>query len=234
MPEKIYVIEDDENIRSLLKIALESYSYTVFSFETAEEALGQIAHDLPALCIFDIMLPGMDGITAVRRVRAMPGFAVMPILLLTARDAEMDKVVGLDSGADDYVTKPFGVMELMARVRALLRRNHAGKTAGQAGTVRTLELEINSDTREVRKNGQLLSLTYKEYEILQYLLKRREQVVSRELILEELWGYDFDVETRTLDMHIRSLRHKLGGDGETYIKTVRGVGYRFCAPVSEL
>jgi two-component system alkaline phosphatase synthesis response regulator PhoP len=236
MAQRIYVIEDDENIRSLIKIALTSYSYEVFDFETAEEALDHLQQDQPNLCVFDIMLPGMDGITAVRKIRQMPEFQFLPIMMLTAKDTELDKVIGLDGGADDYMTKPFGVLELTARVRSLLRRCEMLEDTKKEEHGKSLlfgEVQLNPNTREVWKSGEPIELTYKEYEVLLYLVKHHDKVVAREELLQKIWNYDFDVETRTLDMHIRSLRHKLQDDGETYIKTIRGVGYRFCAEIKE-
>lgn len=235
MAQQIFVIEDDENIRSLIKIALTSYSYEVFDFETAEEALEQIEIKQPNLCVFDIMLPGMDGITAVRKIREKPQFRLLPIMMLTAKDTELDKVIGLDGGADDYMTKPFGVLELTARIRSLLRRCETVEEVKEVHSQDLYfgEIRINPNTREVWQADKLIELTYKEYEVLLYLVRHHDKVVSREELLQKIWNYDFDVETRTLDMHIRSLRHKLQDNGETYIKTIRGVGYRFCAELKE-
>lgn len=229
MAEKIYIIEDDESIRELVGVALKAYSYEVESFEIAEEGLARIHEQAPDLCIFDIMLPGMDGLTAVRKLREKPEFELMPILMLTAKTSEVEKVVGLESGADDYITKPFGVMELAARVKALLRR--ANRVSKQ-DIIAIGDISLNTATREVKKNGKLVELTYKEYELLKLIIENPERVIGREEILSSVWGYDFTGETRTLDMHIRTLRQKLGDDAENplYIKTIRGVGYRFVSP----
>ena len=211
--QKIFVIEDDENIRNLVKIAMEGYGYQVAAFETAEEALEELEKEKPDLAVFDLMLPGMDGLAAIRLIRERPdNLKNIPIIVLTAKDKEYDKVVGLDGGADDYMTKPFGVLELAARIRSL-----GGLT-------------VNTDAREVSMNGAPVVLTYKEYELLMYLVDNRSRVVERDELLNKLWDYSADIETRTLDIHIRTLRQKLGEEGSKYIKTVRSVGYRFVLP----
>lgn len=225
--ERIYVIEDEENIRDLVKIALEGFGYSVDAFETAEEALNGLRKNVPDLMIFDRMLPGMDGMQAIQKIRQDGEFKHLPILVLTAKDKEIDKVYGLDGGADDYMTKPFGILELGARVRSLLRRS---KGEAVKDVISSGKLEWNSRTREVWYEKKSLDLTYKEYELLHYLIQNRDKVVSREELLNEIWGYQYDGETRTLDIHIRTLRQKLGEEGQDYIKTVRGVGYRFIGP----
>lgn len=228
--QKIFVVEDDENIRELVKVALEGYGYQVEAFETAEAALECLAKEKPELAVFDLMLPGMDGLTAIRRIREDQSVADMPIIVLTAKDKEYDKVVGLDGGADDYMTKPFSVMELAARVRSLLRRSQK-ETAKTAEEKLSLgRLQIDTAAREVYVEGEKTALTYKEYELLIYLIENRMRVVPREELLNKLWDYNTDIETRTLDIHIRTLRQKLGEVGSAYIKTVRSVGYRFVLP----
>lgn len=216
---KIFVIEDDESIRELVKIALEGYGHSVNAFESAEEALERMDEEHPVLAIFDIMLPGISGIEAVKKIRAGK-FAKMPVIMLTAKDSEVDKIVGLDSGADDYVTKPFSVMELMARVRAQLRRFEDDGTPINLGKIR-----INEATREIFVDNKPITLTFKEYELVVYLCKNSHRVVSRDELLHKLWGYDYVGETRTVDIHIGTLRQKLGAAGDV-IKTVRGMGYR--------
>lgn len=231
--QTIFVIEDDENIRELVKIALEGYGYAVNAFETAEAALKEMETIRPDLAVFDLMLPGMDGLSAIKKVRQERNNRNMPIIVLTAKDKEYDKVVGLDGGADDYITKPFGVLELAARVRSLLRR--AG-TKGKEETEKKLvfgKLEIDTAVREVSVRGKQVSLTYKEYELLMYLVENRMRVVPREELLDKLWDYNADVETRTLDIHVRTLRQKLGEEGNSYIRTLRSVGYRFVPPEGE-
>lgn len=229
--QKIFVIEDDENIRNLVKIALEGYGYEVHAFETAEEALERLEKVHPSLAVFDLMLPGIDGLTAISRIRKRnDDLKNIPIIVLTAKDKEYDKVVGLDGGADDYMTKPFGVLELAARVRSLLRRLAEPSAARTEEKVTLGNLTVKTAAREVKMNGNTVTLTYKEYELLMYLIDNRARVVERDELLDKLWDYSADIETRTLDIHIRTLRQKLGEEGSHYIKTVRSVGYRFVVP----
>jgi two-component system alkaline phosphatase synthesis response regulator PhoP len=220
----IYVIEDDESIRELIKIGLEGFGYNIRAYEAAEPALEDMKSERPDLALFDIMLPGMDGLSAIRQIRNNPLLGDIPIICLTAKDKELDKVAGLDLGADEYITKPFGVLELAARIRSLLRRttNIEDETEFTVGP-----MTINTMTREVIVDKQIIDLTYKEYELLLYLFENSNRVVSRDEMLNEIWGYEYDGESRTLDIHIRSLRHKLGPDMANCIKTIRGVGYRF-------
>ena len=221
--DKIYIIEDDENIRNLLKIALEGFGYEAEGFETAEEGLERIKEEVPSLAIFDWMLPGMDGVTAIRQIRQTDGLQELPIMLLTAKEKELDKVVGLDCGADDYMVKPFGVLELSARIRSLLRRVRREE---KKDILSYQGISINKKTREASSSGRVCELTLKEFELLCYLLENQARVVTRDELLNQIWGYEYDGETRTLDMHIRTLRQKLGEEGGSCIKTVRGVGYR--------
>lgn len=217
----VYIIEDEENIRELIKFALESYSYTVETFENAESALTRIKEKQPDVAVFDIMLPQMDGIEAVKILRRSSQTAALPILMLTAKDSEIDKVVGLDCGADDYMTKPFSVLELSARIRALMRRSSSGSNS----RIDIGGLSIDSESREVYINGNLIELTYKEYELLMLLARNSPRAMSRDEIMDKVWGYDFVGESRTLDIHVSSLRQKLGDMGQ-FIKTVRNVGYK--------
>lgn len=229
--QKIFVIEDDENIRNLVKIALEGYGYEVKAYEIAEEALDDLESEQPDLAIFDLMLPGMDGLTAIGKIRQRrDGLRKIPVIVLTAKDKEYDKVIGLDSGADDYMTKPFGILELAARVRSLLRRMSEQNPGKEEERMTLGELFINTAAREVKMNGNPVSLTFKEYELLMYLVEKRTRVVERDELLDRLWDYTAEIETRTLDIHIRTLRQKLGEEGSRYIRTVRGVGYRFVLP----
>lgn len=225
--QRIFVIEDDENIRELVKVALEGYGYQVDAFETAEAALAEMEAVKPALAIFDLMLPGMDGLAAIKKIREEKKLSEMPIIVLTAKDKEYDKVVGLDGGADDYMTKPFSVMELAARVRSLLRRSVRESQTHSSEQESFGKLSLDRAVREVFMEGELVALTYKEYELLTYLIENRMRVVPREELLDKLWDYNADIETRTLDIHIRTLRQKLGEEGGSYIRTVRSVGYRF-------
>lgn len=220
MPGPIVIVEDDESIRTMLDYYLRSLGYQVQSFESGEDMLAALGDSVPGLCILDIMLPGMDGMELLRRLRANSATARIPVMMLTARSAEMDKVSGLEQGADDYVVKPFGLMELQARVKALLRR---AWPEHEKNTLRYGGLELDLDARTVCRDGGAVELTFKEFELLRLLLSRPGAVLSRDEILNHVWGYHYAGETRTVDMHIKSLRKKLG-DG--YITTVRGVGYR--------
>lgn len=229
MAERVYITEDDDSIRELVTVALSAYSYEVESFVSAEDCLAATAKQVPDIFLFDIMLPGIDGVQAVKLLREKEETKDTPILMLTAKSAEIDKVFGLENGADDYLTKPFGVMELAARIKALLRR--AGRTSAESASDKLTAggITVNTSLREVSRDGQQVELTLKEYELLLYLLKNRSRVVSREELLTKVWGIDFVGETRTLDMHIGTLRKKLSDDADNahLIKTVRGIGYRF-------
>lgn len=220
MNERIFVIEDDENIQEIVKLSLQSNGYQVTLFDNAIDAIIAIHEESPDLAIFDVMLPQMDGITAVKKIRETN--SQLPILILSAKDSEIDKIHGLDSGSDDYMTKPFGVLELCARVRSLLRR-----VQPKTKTIQTPTLSIDKSTHIVEQNHETIDLTHKEYQLLLYLIENKERVVERDELLNTIWGYDFIGESRALDVHIRSLRKKLDDDGEKYIKTVRSVGYRF-------
>ena len=224
MAYTIYVTEDDEGIREMIQLVLENFTYHVKVFENAEMTLAAIKKEIPDLFIFDIMLPGIDGLEAVRRLRGHAGTELTPVLLLTAKDTELDKVIGLDSGADDYLVKPFGIMELGARIRALLRRNSKENTAVESG-----DLRIDLGAREIKVKDIQVDLTYKEFELLYHLAQNADRVVSRDELMEKIWGIDFIGESRTLDTHIKSLRQKLGDEAEhpRYIATIRNVGYRF-------
>ncbi|MFR2821801.1 MAG: response regulator transcription factor [Thomasclavelia sp.] len=219
MNARIFVIEDDENIREIINLALVSNGYEVVLFDNAIDALEQMKKEIPALAIFDLMLPKMNGIEAIKKIRETNN--ELPILILSAKDREIDKVNGLDSGSDDYMTKPFGILELQARVRSLLRRHVT------SDVIKTKHLVVDKQTRIIKLDGKKLELTNKEYQLLVYLMDNKHRVVEREELLNEIWGYDFMGESRALDVHIRALRSKLNDDGHKYIKTIRSVGYRF-------
>ena len=234
MSKLIYVIEDDDSIRELITMALTSFSYEVGAFDNAEDAMESIDERIPDLVIFDIMLPKMSGLEATKALRGKPETKKLPIVLLTAKDTEVDKVAGLDCGADDYITKPFGVMELGARLRSIFRRTDDDETLKAPYKITVSDFVINNDTREVTQtdasgNGNIVDLTFKEYELLCVLINERNRIISREELLSAIWGFDFVGESRTLDINIRTLRQKLGdnADDPKYIKTVRNVGYRF-------
>ena len=216
MPLKIIIVEDDASIRTMLEYYFKSMGHQVEAHESGEELF---AHEVQGdIALLDVMLPGMDGLEIVRRLRQDPATAKLPIIMLTARQTEMDKVTALDAGADDYITKPFGVMELQARINAVLRR------LGRSEPVlRYRDLVIDTAGRTVTRDGQNISLTFKEFELLRLLVSRRGTVLTRDEILSAVWDYDFVGETRTVDMHIKALRQKLG---EGYITTVRSVGYK--------
>ena len=223
----IYVIEDDRNIAELLEIALKTYGYNVLLFENGEDAIKMLNKNKPDLILCDIMLPSMDGIEFVSIIRKNNMFKKIPIMMLTAKDSELDKIKGLDSGADDYITKPFSVMEVMARIRVQFRKMEQFKPDIKEET-EIIELgiiKINKLLREVFVENNLVELTFKEYELLNYLIKNKNKPLSREEILNNVWGYDYLGETRTVDIHIKTIRKKLL-NAEDYIKTVRGIGYK--------
>lgn len=206
MAERIYITEDDDSIRELVTVALSAYSYEVESFVSAEDCLAATEKQVPDIFLFDIMLPGMDGVQAVKILRENEQTKNTPILMLTAKSAEIDKVFGLENGADDYLTKPFGIMELAARIKALLRRTGRSTSDSTSDKITAGGITVNTSLREVSRDGRPIELTLKEYELLLYLIKNRARVVSREELLTKVWGIDFVGETRTLDMHIGTLR----------------------------
>ena len=220
MANPIVIVEDDESIRTMLDYYFKSLNHEVMAFESGEAMFDAIGSTVPELCILDIMLPGIDGLEILRRLRVAEATRHVPVIMLTARGSEMDKVAGLEQGADDYIAKPFGLMELQARVKALLRRT---KTVPTETILRHEDLELDPDAREVRRGEEVIELTYKEFELLRLLLSRKGTVLTRDDILAHVWGYNYVGETRTVDMHIKSLRRKIG---EGYISTVRGVGYK--------
>lgn len=216
MALRIAIVEDDPSIRTMLEYYFKSMGHEALAYESGEEFFA--AAPVVDLALLDGMLPGMDGLDIIRRLRGEEATAKLPILMLTARQTEMDKVTALDLGADDYISKPFGVMELQARVNALLRR-----VGDRDPLLRYRDLVIDPAGRTVTRAGQDISLTYKEFELLRLLVRRRGTVLTRDEILAAVWDYDFTGETRTVDMHIKALRQKLG---EGYITTVRSVGYK--------
>lgn len=222
---RIFIVEDDEDIREIVLYALSSAGFEASGFESGVDFFKALEKDpcLPVLVLLDIMLPGTDGMGILKRLRNTPRVKMIPVIMLTAKGSELDKVKGLDTGADDYITKPFGVMELISRINAVLRRSNESLEPCEKFEYRNILL--NHAKRTVYTNGVETTLTYKEYELLYYLLINKGLVLSRDKIMEVVWGYDFMGESRTLDMHIRSLRQKLGSEGE-HIKTIRNVGYK--------
>lgn len=222
----IFCVEDDSNIRELVVYTLESTGFKARGFEDGSSFLEALALESPELVLLDIMLPGEDGMELLKKLKASPKTRDIPVIMVTAKGAEYDKVKGLDSGADDYVTKPFGMMELVSRIKAVLRRSRKNGAKNE-DTIVLGEIEIDTRKHEVTTDGKVVNLTLKEYELLKRLMKNSNIVLTRDQLLEDIWGYDFDGETRTVDVHVRMLRQKLGKAGER-IETVRGVGYRMC------
>ncbi len=216
----IYIVEDDESIREIEEFALRNAGHKVIGFPDAKSFYKKLDEILPELVLVDIMLPDENGNEIVRRIRRNPDTRRLPVIMVTAKTAEIDLIKGLEDGADDYIKKPFSVMELISRVKALLRRTEPEE-------IRTLaldELILNNEKREVTIDGQAIELTYKEYELLQLLLVNKGIVLSRDTIMDHVWGISYEGESRTLDMHIKTLRQKMGIYGAR-IRTVRNVGY---------
>lgn len=218
----IYLLEDDSTIRELVAYTLTNSLMETKGFCCAADLRKAMAQEKPDLLILDIMLPGEDGMSVLRSLRQAPETAQLPVMMLTAKSTEFDKVLGLDSGADDYLTKPFGMMELISRVRALLRRSGG---AEKSKLLRCGEIVMDLGGHRLTVAGTEVMLTRKEYDLLRLFLENTGQVFTRDQLLNRIWGYDFDGESRTVDVHIRSLRQKLGEAGES-ISTVRGIGYR--------
>ena len=217
----IYIVEDDQNIREIESFALKNSGYQVQGFECAKDFYHQLAEKTPDCILLDIMLPDEDGLEIVRKLRAIPDTKKVPVMTVTAKTTEIDKVKGLDIGADDYITKPFGVMELISRVKALLRRSNA---ASEEKTLALGEIQIDNEKHCVYVGNRLCELTYKEFELLKMMMQNVGIVLTRDRIMDRVWGTDYEGESRTLDMHIKTLRKKLGEEG-IRIKTVRNVGY---------
>ena len=218
----IYILEDDNSIRELVVYSLKNSGMDAMGFERPSDLWKQMEKEKPSLLLLDIMLPEEDGIAILQRLRSRAETHRLPIIMLTAKSSEYDKVKGLDAGADDYVVKPFGIMELISRIRALLRRVQEDK---EENCYRVRDLEVYPDKHQVKAGGETVELTLKEFELLNLLISHPEMVFTREQIQDKIWGYAFDGESRTVDVHIRTLRQKLGDCGKL-IKTVRGVGYR--------
>ena len=217
----LYIVEDDANIRQMESYALKNSGFEVAEFANAAEFWRACETQLPELLLLDIMLPGEDGFALLQKLRNLPQTHDIPVIIVTAKSTEVDAVRGLENGADDYITKPFGIIELVARVKVVLRRIQKPQPARlQAG-----QIVLDDDKRQVLANGKECSLTFKEYELLKLLLLNSGIVLSRERIMDKVWGTDFEGESRTVDMHIKTLRQKLGESGAS-IKTVRNVGYK--------
>ena len=223
----IFCVEDDGSIRELMLYALQAAGFDAAGFDSAGPFWQAMDRRRPELILLDIMLPGEDGLSILRALRADRATADIPVILATAKGTEYDKVIGLDLGADDYLAKPFGMMEMVSRIKAVLRRT-APKAPPQS--LRTGALELNTDTYTVLAGGERVQLTLKEYQLLRALMEHPGRVFTRDQLMETVWGMNYVGETRTVDVHIASLRTKLGDCGR-YIETIRGVGYRMEGPV---
>lgn len=226
--KKILVIDDEENIRELIKFNLETAGYKVELAANGQQGLDKLNNSID-LVVLDLMLPIIDGLSVCRTIRGNEDYQQLPIIMLTAKGGEVDRILGLEMGADDYLTKPFSPRELVARIKAVLRRFNAEEKNGMEkrfdqSVISIGELELDSNSHEVRIAGNLMDLTPKEFDLLRLLLLNTGRVLTRDMLLEKIWGYEYAGDTRTVDVHIRRLRTKVGKD---YIKTVRGVGYKF-------
>ena len=227
MSQKVLVVEDDNNIAELLRLYLQKDGFEVSHAADGGKAVEMAKEIQPDLVLLDIMLPDTDGLAIMRRLRADRLTATVPIMMLTAKDTELDKVMALDGGADDYLTKPFSLMELASRCRALLRRGGMVKQASDVLSVG--DIVLSPSHREVTVAGEPLKLTLREFDLLEYLMRKPGVVFTRESLLQSVWGWDFDGGSRTVDVHVQTLRQKLGEHAGA-IETVRGVGYRLAEP----
>lgn len=225
--EKILIVDDEENIRELLKFNLENLGYNVICSDNGKDAYNVAKVEKPNLILLDVMLPGMDGYDVCKSIRMNNAISTTPIIMITAKGEELDKVLGLELGADDYITKPFSIRELVARVKALLRRT--GISSIENNNFSFGNIIIDFEKHEVLKEEEKIDLTLKEYELLETFIKNRGRVLTRDFLLDKIWGYEYIGETRTVDVHIRHLRQKIEENDKNprYIETIRGVGYRF-------
>ena len=221
--QAIWIVEDEDDIRDLVVYALKAKGFAASGFADGTAFFAALDKTLPDLALLDVMLPGEDGLSLLKKIRNGARTRRLPVIMLTAKGSEYDKVKGLDLGADDYLPKPFGVLELMARISAVLRRS--GEPARAKKQLCYKNITLDDERRLVRVDDKKIALTFKEYELLRHILANAERVLPRDSILESVWGYDFAGESRTLDMHIKTLRRKLGPAGE-HIKTIRNVGYK--------
>lgn len=224
--KKILIIEDDDHIIELLKFNVESNGYAVSVAMDGHEGLNKAVNELPDLILLDLMLPGIDGIDICNKLKNKDRTKDIPIIMLTAKGHETDKILGLEIGADDYITKPFSVRELMTRIKVVFRRYTADISHEKESKITVGALEIDHEKHEVTLNGNVVKLTLKEYQLLEYLAENRGKVLSRNALLDRVWGYDYFGETRTVDVHIRHLRKKIEDDNAELIETIRGVGYK--------
>ncbi|HYF83259.1 MAG TPA: response regulator transcription factor [Clostridia bacterium] len=234
MNQRILVIEDETNIQELIKYNLEKNGYKVVVSDNGIDGLEEAIANVPDLILLDLMLPGMDGLEVCKRLRMDKRTKKVPIFMLTAKSEELDKILGLELGADDYITKPFSIKELIARIRAAMRRisddrNEEADGKESSTILKVRDIEIDSEKYEVLKNGEKLVLTLKEFELLKMLIENKGKVLTRDFLLDKIWGYDYVGETRTVDVHIRHIRQKINDEegSNQMIETIRGVGYRF-------
>ena len=224
----IYCVEDEQNICELEVYTLQSVGLEAKGCSSGKELFAELEKELPKLILLDIMLPDEDGLSILRRLRGDARYANIPVIMATAKGTEFDKVKGLDCGADDYIAKPFGMLEMVARIKAVLRRCEGRGAQPAAQIIKRDELEVNLEEHKVSVQGRDVVLTLKEFELLKKFLLHQGIVFSRDKLLNDIWGYEFTGETRTVDVHIRTLRQKLGSAGDL-IETIRGVGYRMAA-----
>ncbi|MCB2288222.1 response regulator transcription factor [Clostridium sp. CS001] len=224
--EKILVVDDEEHIQELIRFNLEKNGYKVICAANGVDAIKMAKEQLPQLMLLDLMLPGMDGLDVCKEIRKDSSMSNMPIIMITAKGEEIDKIIGLELGADDYITKPFSVRELVARIKAILRRSTQQVIEK---TFKVGNLAVDFGKHEVVKNENKVDLTLKEFELLEILIKNKGRVMTRDFLLDKIWGYEYVGETRTVDVHIRHLRQKIEDDDKNplYIQTIRGIGYRF-------
>lgn len=216
----IYIIEDDDSIREIEEFALSNAGHKVIGFSCAKDFYKKLEEVIPELCLVDIMLPDENGNEIVRKLRKNTDTKKLPVIMVTAKTTELDLVKGIEDGADDYIKKPFSVMELISRVKALLRRTKVEELR----ELRLDELVVNNEKHEVTISGKIIELTYKEYELLSLFILNKGIVLNRDTIMDQVWGTDYEGESRTIDMHVKTLRHKLGDYGNR-IRTIRNVGY---------
>lgn len=221
--QKVFIVEDDDNIREMVLYALTTAGFEAEGFTCGEAFYAPLLKEAPSLVLLDIMLPGEDGISILKKLKHAEKTKRIPVIMLTAKGAELDRIKGLDLGADDYITKPFSVMEAISRVKAVLRRCESD--ADKPGEVKVGSVTLHSDRRVVFAGNEEIVLTYREFELLYYLMHNKGIVLRRDTLLNQVWGFDYSGETRTVDMHIKSLRKKMGTAGGI-IKTVRNVGYK--------
>ena len=225
---QVLVVDDEEHIVELLKFNLENTGYKVITANNGNDAISLAKENKPDLVLLDLMLPGMDGFDVCKEIKRNAETRKTAIIMLTAKGEEFDKILGLELGADDYITKPFSIRELLARVKAVLRRSASAKTE-EINVFESGHLSVNFERHEVKVNGEKVDMTLKEFELLEILIKNRGKILQRETLLDKVWGYEYIGETRTVDVHIRYLRKKIEKDDKNpkFIETIRGVGYRF-------